>query len=125
MSLTSLVAGVVFVAGSVIAVDALADATQNRPDAVVTGTRSTVLFDVETRDGGGPDDAAHALWGICSTTVEHVVTVEGPTAVDDGWSVTVEPALGEHSRRRLVGCLEDATLDGVRGDVIALTPRPG
>jgi hypothetical protein len=35
--------------------------------------------------------------------------------------LAVEPALGEHARRRLVGCLEDATVDLVRANVEAVT----
>jgi hypothetical protein len=40
-------------------------------------------------------------------------------AVDgDGWTATVEPAIGEHGEKRLVGCLEDLTLDRVVGRVL-------
>jgi hypothetical protein len=125
MNARRLLIGAVFAAVAVFSIDALADATQNRPDAIVSGTRSTVVFSVETRDDPGGDPAAAlTLWRVCAATVSHVEVLEGPREVRDGWAVTVEPALGEHSRRRLVGCLEDATLDGVRGEVVDLTPHP-
>lgn len=117
-------AGILGVAVLVLGVDALSDATQNRPDEIDPGTRSTVVFDVELRHRAGSGAAAQTLWSVCSGTITHATTVAGPVATGSAWSVTVEPALGEHSRRRLVGCLEDATIDGVLGRVVDLTPHP-
>ena len=125
MNVARLVAAALIVGLLVLAVDALSDATQNRPDRITAGTRSTVVFDVdlrnEVRDEG---TAARTLWSVCAGTVTHARAISGPLATVDGWAVTVEPALGEHSRRRLVGCLEDATIDGVIGRVVELTPHP-
>jgi hypothetical protein len=42
------------------------------------------------------------------------------TTADGGFSVTVSPAIGEHGRKRLTGCLEDGTLDRVIGHVTAM-----
>ncbi|MGH9244085.1 MAG: hypothetical protein ACRD29_07170 [Acidimicrobiales bacterium] len=123
MNVTRLFVWAVVVVGGLLAVDALADATQNRPDLVSADTRSTIVYEVAVRgDADREEHAAQALWGVCVGTVEHVNVVEGPESVERGWSVTVEPALGEHSRRRLVGCLEDVTLDGVISHVVDLTP---
>ena len=36
-------------------------------------------------------------------------------------SLAVEPALGEHAQRRLVGCLEDATVDLVSAHVVSVS----
>jgi hypothetical protein len=120
-----LLAGVLAVALLVIGIDTLSDATQNRPDDVEAGTRSTVEFDVTLRHRNRSDAAAaDTLWSVCAGTITHATTLSGPAAVGDTWKVTVEPALGEHSRRRLVGCLEDATIDGVLGRVLDLTPHP-
>jgi hypothetical protein len=41
--------------------------------------------------------------------------------VDDGYTVSISPAIGENGRKRLVGCLEDATLDRVIGPVESIT----
>ncbi len=37
---------------------------------------------------------------------------------------TVSPALGPHERKRLTGCLQDATIDRVRGDVLGIVDLP-
>ena len=120
-----LLAGALAVVLLVLGIDQLSDATQNRPDDIEAGTRSTVVFDVDLRQRSQREAAAaHTLWSVCSGTVTHATTLAGPTVRGDAWAVTVEPALGEHSRRRLVGCLEDATIDGVLGRVVDLTPHP-
>ena len=43
------------------------------------------------------------------------------TEVGDHFSVTVSPAFGENGRKRLTGCLEDATVDRVMGHVVGLS----
>jgi hypothetical protein len=95
----------------------LAEVTQNRPDAAEPGSATVVGFDVATRGyHGGDAGAAQALWSVCMATVPGETT----TPVTDGrggFSVTVMPAVGEHGRKRLVGCLEDGTLDRVMGHV--------
>ncbi|MGH9119487.1 MAG: hypothetical protein ACRD0A_16910 [Acidimicrobiales bacterium] len=125
MKTVRVLVGMVVVALLVVVVDALSDATQNRPDAIVAGSRSTVVYDIELRDQRRNEAAAAAtLWSVCAGTVTHATLRSGPAASMAGWSVTVEPALGENSRRRLVGCLEDTTIDGVLARVVDLTPHP-
>jgi hypothetical protein len=101
-------------------VDALRDHTENRPDAAVTGTRSVVTFDVDTYDAQQPiAEAARALWYMCNETIgNRLIDLQ----IGDGGNgvATVEPALGSHARRRLTGCLKDATIDRVRGDVVSV-----
>jgi hypothetical protein len=103
----------------------LAELTQNRPDPVEAGSATVVTFDVDTRDyQRGDGAAAQALWAVCSATVGGDVSgVPTPAeeAVDDGYTVTISPAIGENGRKRLVGCLEDATLDRVMGHVQSIT----
>ena len=76
-----------------------------------------LTFAVDTRDyQRGDRAAAQALWAVCSATVGGDVSgVPTPAedAVDDGYTVTISPAIGENGRKRLVGCLEDAALDRV------------
>jgi hypothetical protein len=110
-------------AATVFGVAQLADATQTRPDVMRAGSSSGVVFDVDTRGHRrSPAEAAQALWGVCSATISNDV-VAGPTEVAGGWTVTVEPALGRHGRERLLGCLRDATLDGVSGRVVEISSR--
>jgi hypothetical protein len=105
-------------------VDALRDRTQNRADAAVAGTRSVVTFDVDTYDAKQPIDvAARALWFMCNQTIENRLV---DLRIGDGGSgvATVEPALGPHQRKRLTGCLKDATIDRVRGAVLGIVDEP-
>jgi hypothetical protein len=108
----------------VVGIGALMDATQNRPDDPPPGSTSTLAFTVSTRDfPGGAQTAARTLMAVCAATVDDAtISVpaqarEAADAVDRAWHVTITPALGEHGRKRLEGCLEDVTLDRVIGHV--------
>jgi hypothetical protein len=115
---------VVLVAVTVLGVDALADATQNRPDPIDPGSTTTVEFDVATRRYSRSDDAAaQALWAVCSATT-HYEIVRDLEPTDEGWSATFSPALGHHGTLRLTGCLEDTTVDRVLGRVVSITSTP-
>jgi hypothetical protein len=106
------------------AVDALGDRTQNRPDDPVPGTATRVVFDVDTYDAERPpDQSARALWYACAQTIPNqILSVD----VGTGGTATavVSPQLGEHSRKRIEGCLKDATIDRVRGDVLSIEDLP-
>lgn len=101
------------------AVGLVADATQSRPDP--HPDRTTIHVVVRVRDAR--DDAtqgAGALWAACQGRVglDHLeVTADGPGRAD----LVVSGVMGEHARRKLVGCLEDATLDGIRGSVVGMS----
>jgi hypothetical protein len=118
---------VVLGAVAIVGTLGLADLTQNRADGLKSGSRSEVVLEVETRDVYDPDSAAHGLWGTCQQTVDHKRTRSFESLGDGRFSIVVEPAIGEHDERRLVGCLEDFTIDRVLGDVIEirdLEPEP-
>jgi hypothetical protein len=112
---------VAVVAALVVGIGVMRELTQNRPDVPVEGSETTVDFTIDTRrfDRGEPA-AATALWAVCAQTVGGEISPV-PAAVDGAWRVTITPAIGEHGENRLVGCLEDATLDRVIGDVVELT----
>lgn len=123
------VVAVVAVAAMVMGIDFLADLTQDRPDRVVPGSRSEVVLEVRSRDRTGSDlMSAQGLWGACQGTVYQRLAEPGVTEVGDGrFRLQTEPALGEHAWRRLQGCLEDATLDRVKGHVVSkrdMAPAP-
>lgn len=104
----------------VAGVAVMREATQNRPDIVAAGSVTTIDFDVATsRFQRGEPAAAIALWSVCSSTVPGTVSAV-PEAHDDAWRVTVSPSIGEHGENRLLGCLEDVTIDRVLGDVLAI-----
>jgi hypothetical protein len=104
-----------------IGVDTLADLTQDRPDRILPGTRSEIVLDLRSRDRGGSALlSAQGLWGACQGTVRHRLAEPGVVEVSDGrFRLVTEPALGEHSWRRLQGCLEDTTLDKVKAHVVS------
>jgi hypothetical protein len=100
-----------------VGIEALENLTQNRPDAI-TGGRTSVELEVFLRNEGvgSTGAAAESLWATCSWTVTSKLTeirVASATA-----SLSLEPALGKYSMRRLQGCLQDATIDGLQARVI-------
>jgi hypothetical protein len=107
-----------------VAVDTLRDRTQNRIDEVVAGSTSVVTFDVDTQRAPQPiAESARALWYACNQTIANRLVV---LHIGDGGNgvATLSPALGPHERKRLTGCLQDATIDRVRGDVLGIVDLP-
>ncbi len=110
-------------------IDVLADMTQDRPDRVLPGSRSEIVLTVESRDRRGSDLlAAQGLWGACHGNVWQRLAEPGVEQVGDSrFRLITEPAVGEHSWRRLQGCLEDTTLDRIKARVVSkrdLLPAP-
>ena len=114
----------VVAAAAVALVIGLADATQNRHDTDLHDGTSTIVLSVSTKRGFDPELATHSLWAACQPTVlgNHLVAL-GPQPGGHDVTLAVEPALGEHAQRRLVGCLEDATVDLVSARVLSVTRR--
>jgi hypothetical protein len=107
-----------------VAVVAIAELTQSRPDIVERGTVTEVRFDVATRRARQrEDDAAAALWEVCAHTTVGTKRASDARPVEEGYVGELRPAIGEHGRRRLVGCLEDATVDRVLGRVLSIRGR--
>jgi hypothetical protein len=109
---------------AVVAVGELGDLTQSRPDEVRADAVTELVLAVDVdRFGPGPDAAADALWGVCAAqTSSHVEGGGGPEALGGGrYRLVLVPAVGHHERRKLVGCLEDLTIERVLGDVTGFT----
>jgi hypothetical protein len=111
--------------GLAVGVGELADLTQTRPEAIDPGSRAEVTISVETHGYLGPsEDAARALWAVCMPQLGSATRAVSLAQVSGGeLSVTVSPAPGRHSTKRLRGCLDDATIDRVRGDLVAIVSR--
>ncbi|MDQ4098497.1 MAG: hypothetical protein M3144_11605 [Actinomycetota bacterium] len=112
----------VLFAAAVAGVDWLGDLTQDRPDRVSSGSRTEVVLDVRVRHDRAPANLATAqgLWGACQNTVRQRLAAPGLVDLGGGrFRAVTEPAIGEHAWRRLQGCLEDMTIDRVRGEVVA------
>ena len=106
-----------------VAIDVLADMTQGRPDLHNSGAASEILLDVGADDGDLTSEvmAAQGLWGACRSTINK--NLDGEPVIDATGSMVrifVRPGLGEHSKRRLVGCLEDSLIDHVQGRVVSI-----
>jgi len=107
-----------------VAVDTLRDRTQNRADEAVAGSRSVVSFDVDIQRSPQPiAESARALWYACNQTVANRLMELRIGDAGNGVA-TLSPALGPHERKRLTGCLQDATIDRVRGDVLDIVDLP-
>jgi hypothetical protein len=114
--------GLAAIAILVVGLMAVADATQNRAD-VVTSETSEVRYQVRTK-GLDTDIAAVGLWAACQQTIGGHRSEGLPVALGDGqYHVTVHPALGEHDRRRLRGCIADGTIDRTWGSVLEVSDR--
>jgi hypothetical protein len=103
-----------------IAVDQIGDLTQSRPDPIRKGEVTELIVSVnQDRFGGGQDGAADALWAVCSAqTSSRPLDSDGLAPIGDNlYRVVLTPAVGRHARLKLVGCLQDLTVDRVRGDV--------
>jgi hypothetical protein len=90
---------------------------------VISGSHSELMVEVHAKGyRPGPDQGALSLVAACAGTGGHN-RVDGRSIrlVGDGTvRFSVEPGLGTHNRRKLVGCLEDATIDRLRGDVVSI-----
>ncbi|HET9443698.1 MAG TPA: hypothetical protein VFO65_10265, partial [Acidimicrobiales bacterium] len=108
-----------------IGLDAMADATQTRPDPVRHGTTSSVMVTVDPGSARAPLTATRALWGACTTQLGGGFRVLGMTEVAPGAvQVLVSPEIGKYAERRLRGCINDATTDRIRATVQSVTVLP-
>ena len=69
------------------------------------------------------EEVVEALWIACRSRLPRNVSLVG---VDPGAAgrvaVRLDRPTGQFARRRLVGCLEDATIDRVQATVVAVRP---
>ncbi|MDQ4024334.1 MAG: hypothetical protein M3217_02420 [Actinomycetota bacterium] len=106
-------------AGLSLGIDALGDLTQNRPDRALPGTSSTLVVEIKTRMRESSSvETASRLWSACAGTVPSYIATPKIAALGSGKALIVtQPSLGEHTQRRLTGCLNDTTLDEVQARV--------
>jgi hypothetical protein len=106
-----------------LAVDELGDLFQSRGDPRVPGSRSEVVLEVdEQRYKLSLDEGAAALVTVCAGSVfNRVLADPGVVEIEPGrYSFLVEPSLGRNNRTKLVGCLEDLTIDRLHADVVSV-----
>jgi hypothetical protein len=112
---------VILAAAVTLGIDALGDLTQDRPDRVAPGSRTEIVLEVSNKNHHGSVlESAHALWAVCQTTVHNRLEPPGVVPIGgDHFRLVTAPAVGEHSWRRLQGCLEDLSVDQVLARVIS------
>ena len=118
---------VVLVVVGILAVSKLSDLTQSRSDPPNRAADTEVVIAVdENRFRGGLDGAATALWAVCAGQTTSRPTDGGALAeIGDGrYRLVLRPAVGDDERRKLVGCLEDLTIERVRGNVQLIREVP-
>ena len=91
--------------------------TKNQPDPIIRGSQSEVVLSVSTKPPLTERQGASSLWAVCLLRAHQHRLVDQREDGDGEQVYVIEPALGEHARRRIVGCLEDATIERVLGDV--------
>ena len=113
---------IVVAAALSLAVDALGDLTKNQPDQALPGTSSTLVVQIGTRNTNTSSvETATRLWAACAGTVPAYVDTPKIAALGNGKALIVtQPSLGEHTQRRLTGCLSDTTLDEVAARVLSV-----
>jgi hypothetical protein len=107
-------------------VDALADATQTRPDDNDANERTEIVLQLASKHyQQGLATGAVALWTTCSATVRGALVAPG--IVDDGngqFRFSVHPSLGRQGKERLTGCLRDLTIERLRAHVVSVSDEP-
>ena len=117
---------VLLVLAMVQAIDLIGDATQSRIEPTSTDRSMEVTLSVETKGGGADlDETAEALWITCRNLLNRRIAGTEPVPVGLGtYRLLITPAIGDHARRRLEGCIEDATLDRTVGKVVSFVEVP-
>jgi hypothetical protein len=101
-------------------IDAVRDATQSRPEPAVSGMTSELVLSVSHRDGGPSALATtRALWGYCQSTLTRQMSSSVTPLGADRTRLELTPGLGPQVHRRVLGCLEDLTVQRVRAQVVS------
>jgi hypothetical protein len=112
---------VALAAASVGLVIGLAKLTQTQPPEHGGESATTVLFELDSNGltEGRAQLAARQQWERCRDATSIPLEQAGMTALDDNlYAATVHPSLSEHDEMRLLGCLEDATIDRIQLHVV-------
>jgi hypothetical protein len=109
----------------VVAVGAIADATQTRPQTGPVPATTRIELVIDQRGAATTATvAAEALWATCRPILgaERPADARIVTGVGNRVDLVLRPGVTELARRRLVGCLTDLQLDLVQAYVIQPTP---
>ncbi|GAB2930860.1 hypothetical protein [Streptomyces mayteni] len=97
--------------------EGLAELTETDPPERGAAAATSVLFEIEANgvDDGRVTLAARQLWERCRDATAVPLERAGLTDLEGGlFAATAHPSLSEHDVHRLLGCLEDASVDRVQ-----------
>ena len=106
--------------------DALADATQSRPQAERAGIRTVIVVQLHGEvASAAPERVVTSLWHACAGILRSTMPPPAVTDLGGGrFRLEVPVDFGEHTARKVHGCLEDAALDRVQAGVISFQAVP-
>lgn len=123
---TGVVIGLVALGGLVVA---LASATETRPESAKSAAATSLVIHTNTRGHLSPeriDLATRQVWERCRDSTSVPLDHTALSGLDEHlYAAVARPALGDHDRMRLKGCLEDAILDRVQLSVVGVNDTPG
>jgi len=122
---TSAVAMVIAVLALALGVEMTRRVTQsNEAENTAPGTTSIVV-EVRSASSSSAADTATVLWSVCARQLDEAPAITALAAAGRLVAFKVDRAMGRTAQRRVMGCLEDFTLDRVVADVVELhtTPR--
>ncbi|MFZ9630354.1 MAG: hypothetical protein ACO3C1_13510 [Ilumatobacteraceae bacterium] len=111
-----LVAVALVVAG--VGVEAVRRLTQSTRDAPGRHGSSELVVEVRSLDERPPVQMATALWTVCRERLDQWPVATVTAVAGSEVTMQLDRALSDTARRRLVGCLEDFTLERVLGTVV-------
>jgi hypothetical protein len=106
-----------------IGIESVRRLTQSIPDTG-TGGQTVLEIAVRSRRERQPADVATAIWGICRERLDSLPHAAVLAADGDRVTLRIDQALGRTAQRRVIGCIEDFTIDGVLGTVVRLDADP-
>ncbi|WP_327427907.1 hypothetical protein [Streptomyces sp. NBC_01236] len=106
-------------------VGGLAELTQTREEHENDNEATSVLVRIDTRGNGMTAErqtlAAHQLWEGCRDSTSVPLNRATLGSLGDGlFAGVVRPALTDHDRMRLTGCLEDTSVDRAHLTVVGI-----
>jgi hypothetical protein len=109
---------IVVAAITIVGILVLSDATKYEGGWGPRGeTRIDFSVDTSPRYHHDLEDAAASLFYACVSTVGWEHTTAPRLVSGSTFRATISPTLPEDSRRRMRGCMEDGTVDKLRGHV--------
>jgi hypothetical protein len=106
----------------VVAIQYLADMTQDRPDIGSVPASADIVLEIDRRATRRSELlTAEALYIACRHTIGNARQASDFTLLGNGRvGFTITPSFGKHAQRRFVGCLEDALFDRISASVASL-----